>query len=330
MKIAALSESRDPDRPDANEDGLSLVPGRGIAVFDGVSDRTGQRFDGATSGRIASQAAAAAFPVFLSLPEARRTPAELVASVSKAIAGIYAKLSIFDAVRADKGRRFGTTLAAAFVRGDEWVFVRVGDSGIRIDGATVLQDETTVDRVTSALRATVVAHLVAAGADARVRADVARTCVLHGLGAVHPAMAPWIDADRLPDIRAQAVRQAAAIVPDAPVDEVEALVALGVAGGQSVYANSPRRSFGYGVIDGFAVPAPFVHTETRPLGAVRSIELFTDGYFALGDAPSVDAWERAADAVERVDPEKIGPYAAPKGSVGRIRTDDRTVVVATF
>ncbi len=84
------------------------------------------------------------------------------------------------------------------------------------------------------------------------------------------------------------------------------------------------------MIDGFEVPSAFVRVETRAAASVNSIELFTDGYFRLAEAPSLAAWEAAADAVEREDSEKVGAYAAPKGSVGRIRTDDRTVVVATF
>jgi len=60
MKIEAFSQSRDPDRPDANEDAWLVVPDRCLAVIDGVTDRTGSRFDGATSGRIASRAALSA------------------------------------------------------------------------------------------------------------------------------------------------------------------------------------------------------------------------------------------------------------------------------
>jgi hypothetical protein len=56
------------------------------------------------------------------------------------------------------------------------------------------------------------------------------------------------------------------------------------------------------------------------------LELFTDGYFAQPDGFGVIAWEAAADEVERVDPFKIGNYPSVKGSLGNIRTDDRTYV----
>jgi len=43
--------------------------------------------------------------------------------------------------------------------------------------------------------------------------------------------------------------------------------------------------------------------------------------------PDVAAWEAAFAEVERIDPEKIDAYPSVKGSAGRLRTDDRTVVV---
>ena len=65
----------------------------------------------------------------------------------------------------------------------------------------------------------------------------------------------------------------------------------------------------------------------RPRAALRSIELFTDGYFKPGATPALDAWEATFDEIERVDPEKIGRYPSVKGSAPRMRTDDRTVVI---
>jgi hypothetical protein len=162
----------------------------------------------------------------------------------------------------------------------------VGDSGIRIDGVHLLQDETPVDRITSALRTEVVGHLVRAGADAVARAAVARACVLYGLGELHPGMAPWIDAAALGRLREASVARACSSFAAAPTAEIRALVERGVVGGQSAYANAVRPPLGYGVIDGFEVPSAFVRVETRAAASVNSIELFTDGYFRLAEAPS--------------------------------------------
>jgi len=78
------------------------------------------------------------------------------------------------------------------------------------------------------------------------------------------------------------------------------------------------------------VPLPLLRVFDRPRASVRSIELFTDGYFEPADAPEVAAWEASFAEVERVDPEKTGAYPSVKGSAGRMRTDDRTVVVVHF
>jgi hypothetical protein len=65
----------------------------------------------------------------------------------------------------------------------------------------------------------------------------------------------------------------------------------------------------------------------RPRATLRTIELFTDGYFQPGAAPALSDWEAAFAEVERVDPEKIGRYPSVKGSGVRMNTDDRTVVI---
>jgi len=81
------------------------------------------------------------------------------------------------------------------------------------------------------------------------------------------------------------------------------------------------------VLDGFDIPISLVHVVERPRASLQSIELFTDGYFKPGATPDVAAWEAAFAEVEALDPEKIGAYPSVKGSAGRIRTDDRTVVI---
>ena len=60
---------------------------------------------------------------------------------------------------------------------------------------------------------------------------------------------------------------------------------------------------------------------------VRSIELFTDGYFEPAAEPSFAAWEAVFREVERLDPEKIGRYPSVKGSDSGHYAVDRTVIV---
>jgi hypothetical protein len=67
-----------------------------------------------------------------------------------------------------------------------------------------------------------------------------------------------------------------------------------------------------------------------PLGEVRSVELFTDGYFRPGDGVGVAAWEAAFAEVERTDPAKVHTWLSPKGSSSRTWADDRTYLAVTF
>ena len=71
------------------------------------------------------------------------------------------------------------------------------------------------------------------------------------------------------------------------------------------------------VIDGLCAD-----TWRQPL--VDLLELFSDGYFKLGEGFGVAAWERAFAEVEAEDPHKIGRYMSTKGTTPTILTDDRT------
>ncbi len=112
-----------------------------------------------------------------------------------------------------------------------------------------------------------------------------------------------------------------------PVADLQRLLVGGVLTGQTQFQNNTASPLSYAVLDGFDVPLSLVKVIDRPLSSLRSIELFTDGYFKPGDAPTVEAWEAAFAEVERVDPEKTGPFVSVKGRVGRLRADDRTIVI---
>ena len=98
-------------------------------------------------------------------------------------------------------------------------------------------------------------------------------------------------------------------------------------GDRDVLARRLRTAAGLNALDGFDVLASLVHAFDRPRESLRSIELYTDGYFKPAATPDVAAWEAAFVDVERADPEKIDAYPSVKGTVGRTRTDDRTIVI---
>ena len=91
--------------------------------------------------------------------------------------------------------------------------------------------------------------------------------------------------------------------------------------GRRAYQNNTASPFSYAVLDGFDVPMALVHVFDRPRESLRSIELFTDGYFSRGD-PDVAAWEAAFAEVERIDPEKIDALSVGQGH-GRPHPDRR-------
>ena len=65
MRIEAFTEAKTPDDSAGNEDQLLILPGRGHAVIDGVTDRTGHRYDGRLAARLASQTVQQATTEFL-------------------------------------------------------------------------------------------------------------------------------------------------------------------------------------------------------------------------------------------------------------------------
>ena len=91
-----------------------------------------------------------------------------------------------------------------------------------------------------------------------------------------------------------------------------------------------RDARGAGVLDGFAIADRHVFTADYPAAEVATFELFSDGYFAEPDAFGVAAWEASFAEVERIDPDKIGPYASVKGSGVDSWTDDRTYLGIAF
>ena len=88
-----------------------------------------------------------------------------------------------------------------------------------------------------------------------------------------------------------------------------------------------RGPLAYAVLDGFVVPMRLVRVFDRQKDGLACIEMFSDGYFAPGHEPRVAAWEAAFAEVERLDPLKIGSWPSVKGTIGRVRADDRTVVI---
>jgi len=328
MRIEAFTEAKVPADPSSNEDQLLILPGRGHAVIDGVTDRTGHRYDGLLAGQLASRTVQQAVAAFLLDPaEAKIEPARLVARVSQAIRAAYERHGILEVVREEPPRRFGATLALAAECHDHWRFVLVGDSGLRLNGTELWLNANALDLITASLRQEAYRVVAAAGGRPADQARVGRACAFRGIGHIHPELRPWLDEAGLATLRARCLASCRARFPTVPAGDIEWLIDGGVMTGQGQFQNDTVSPLSYPVLDGFEVPMELVQVIDRERASIRSIELFTDGYFEPAQSPSVEAWEASFKEVERVDPEKIARYPSVKGSTPGRYADDRTVIV---
>ena len=93
---------------------------------------------------------------------------------------------------------------------------------------------------------------------------------------------------------------------------------------QSKYQNNPQKTLGYGIIDGTKTPSKFVETFEYNLNKIKTIELFTDGYFNIPQETSIQAWEKAFKKVDQEDPDRWKKYPSTKSK------DDRTIAIIRF
>ncbi len=210
MRIDAFSEGKNLDDLGANEDQFLILPGRGFAAIDGVTDRTGHRYDGALAGYVASRLVQRAVAGFLlERTDEPVDPQRLVDHVTAAIRAAYARYDILDIVSADPARRFGATLALAAPCGEMVRFVLVGDSGLRLNGQEVWINDTGLDMVVASMRLEAYRLVGAAGGNPADQARVGRAVVFNGSGQCIGIWNPGLTPRRSRDCRRAAWRNAA-------------------------------------------------------------------------------------------------------------------------
>lgn len=326
MRIEAFSEGKDLDHPEANEDQWLALPGRGYAVIDGVTDIGGELYDGMRGGRMASRIVQQVACEVLNDPADAGTPQRLIGRISTALREASLRYGIVDANRSTPARRFAATLTLAVDLGDIFRFIMIGDSGLRLNGEETFINDSGLDLVIAMLRQEAYRMIGKANGDLDAKRRVGRACAFHGVGALRDEMRPWLDEIGRAELRGRCLERCRERFPSAPIVDIERLLDAGISG-QWQFQNNTISPFSYAVLDSFQVPQTLVRVFDRPRPTLRSIEVFSDGYFKLGASPDVTAWEAAFDEVELEDPEKVGRYPSVKGTIGRIRTDDRTVVV---
>ena len=329
-QMEAFSLGKKFSAPHANEDSLVIMPNRGYAVIDGVTDRNGTRYDGMLSGQFASRAVQAAIEKFIlaqgdpAQPELQFAGGQhFIDYLGTAIHARYVANNALEAVTADWKLRGGCTVMAALIIGDRLEVVAVGDSGLRINGSDVLQVLKPLDDVTALMRRETWRFFEAQGRDLETCDRLAGFVTWQGTRH-QPAGAETADAAVIAEIETRSLAACRAHLPSVPAAEIEALVHGGICYAQGDFQNVTAPVLGYGGLDGFAVPQRYVETRSYALAEIETIELFSDGYFKLGDGFGIEAWERGFREVEAEDVHKIGRYMSTKGTTDIALTDDRT------
>jgi hypothetical protein len=324
MHIEAFTRGKHPGRQHLNEDGFVVMPGRLLAVIDGVSDRDGTLYDGMLSGRFATRSVTRALTRIVAGSHGDLPDAEALAdALNVAIRIDAAAAGHPDIASAQWSARPCCTLTAA-VFTDEWIeIVAIGDSGARLNGDEIVQVQKPLDDITALLRKAAWDEFAGAGHAPPQCDALAAVVTFQGVRraqSIEPDIAP----EQARTIADHTLSLAIARFPDLDRSEITALIAGGIANAQGRFCNRPDLALGYGCLDGIASPPQLIETRRYPRSAIASIELFTDGYFKPGEAFGIAAWEAAFAEVERLDPHKIGPYPSTKGSTAASATDDRT------
>jgi len=324
--VESFTEAKDPSRPETNEDRIVVLPERAYAVVDGATDKSGKRWDGLTGGQIAAEAVAdEVIAVALSdvpAPSGR----VLVDRIARKIRAHYVRLGIEAEAEADPLSRFSVSLALALAVPGGWRLYRVGDSGIRLNGTETLLEEGLLDPIYSLFRTALWHGFAAQGLavdeiDRRARQRLVE-------GAAHPSE----DSTLVLAARNRAVALAIDRFPVLSAEEVGPVLDHGLrrqAGyrDRSHLYRDRAHPLGYGPLDGWPISDRFIHVDERPRASIRSIELFTDGYYGVAAGARLADWEAWLDGVQREDPHRIGRFASTKGSVPGRNADDRSVVI---
>ena len=313
MKISSFTLPKDRNLRVPNDDTVLILPGL-LGVFDGATSPQKAR-PAASSGRIASQAAAAAV-AGLSLTEdlATLAPASVFAAISARIRAASAKAGM-------EGKP-STTMALAVLAEDHLRFLSVGDSGFRVNGSQIIRREKPIDDVSTLNRLAVHAILSARHDDPDEVERLSRGVSFEGHAeAVEHGVLTAAEAGAIRDDLV--ARFAGLTNPDDLCDFLDRGIRQ-----QFRFANRTDHPMGFSTLNGDETALDDIIDERLPRNDVTSVEIFSDGYFLLPDAVSVAAWEEAFARTEAEDFHKLHRFANVKGSTSREFADDRSVIVA--
>ncbi len=324
--IGFLSLAKDPRHPNRNEDRCITLPGYAYAVIDGVSDKSGLRYQGKTGGQVAGKVIEEVIRHECQTKQPEEIEADwLIRCFVECFQEIHKEMGSTQSIKTDPTTRFGAQLVLALEGQSSFRFIIIGDCGLRINGLDIFFFQNPMDDICSSIRKAVWYHLDSQGVVGTKRNEIARAYTVNGLGSELPDWSEWIDEDALQLLREVAFKDLEHIQEKVDGSDVKKAL-LGGIRKQSIYMNRIH-PLGFPCINGFPIPSDLIKQFDYKTKDIETIELFSDGYFGYPKETQITNWEEHIAQVEIKDPEKIGDYASTKGSYDGCFTDDRTILI---
>lgn len=314
MNFDLFSRSKYRANDKSGDDVALVLPGVCFGVLDGATDAEGRDLNGIPYGRAASMVASQVLAEIL-LPyrnrekDAEKLLADLCTSYERAFENY------------DLNQLPATTVAMAIDCGDNWRFLSLGDSGIRINGSRVLKHEKLLDSISTEVRVSIFKILAKKFDDPDEHELMTRQAIFLGLaeaqsrGLLSEDVVEMLIEETIDNLKLSGISEV-----------VRVFLLLGIRH-QNRFSNSDENILCYDIVSSRKPILGQWVEEFVPKREVKTIEIFSDGYASYPEEVSIGAWEKEFSRCDEVDFHRIDEFAAVKGGTSSEFFDDRTVVV---
>jgi len=212
-------------------------------------------------------------------------------------------------------------VAMAIDCGDNWRFLSLGDSGIRINGSRVLKHEKLLDSISTEVRVSIFKTLAEKFDDPDEHELMTRQAIFLGLaeaqsrGLLSEDVVEMLIQGTIDNLKLSGISE---IVRD--------FLLLGIRH-QNRFSNRDENILCYDIVSSRKPIVGQWVEEFVQKREVKTIEIFSDGYASYPEEVSIVAWEKEFSRCDKVDFHRIDEFAAVKGGTSSEFFDDRTVIV---
>ena len=314
MNYDIFSRSKYRANNKSGDDVALVLPGVCFAVLDGATDVEGRDLNGVPYGRVASMVASQVLAEILLPYRNREKDAEtLLADLCTSYERAFEKH--------DLNQLPATTVAMAIDCGDNWRFLSLGDSGIRINGSRVLKHEKLLDSISTEVRVSIFKTLAEKFDDPDEHELMTRQAIFLGLAEAQSRcllsedVVEMLIEETIDNLKLSGISE---IVRD--------FLLLGIRH-QNRFSNRDENILCYDIVSSRKPILGQWVEEFIPKREVKTIEIFSDGYASYPEEVSIVAWEKEFSRCDEVDFHRIDEFAAVKGGTSSEFFDDRTVIV---